>query len=228
MSQSPSLQTTFPNRIAAGKALIGLLQDYADRRDAIVLALPRGGVPVAFAVANALQLDLDLMVVRKLGVPGHEEFALGAIAPGGVEVFNEDVVYHHALDQANIGDIVEREQRELARREQVYRGNRPPPQLKGKVVILMDDGLATGACMKAAIHAVRQQAPLRIVVAVPVAPAETVQALRDEVDDLVCVLTPDWMVSIGYWYQDFSQVSDEQVVELLQCAWQPTTGGTAR
>lgn len=127
MSQSPSLQTTFPNRIAAGKALIGLLQDYADRRDAIVLALPRGGVPVAFAVANALQLDLDLMVVRKLGVPGHEEFALGAIAPGGVEVFNEDVVYHHALDQANIGDIVEREQRELARREQVYRGNRPPP-----------------------------------------------------------------------------------------------------
>jgi predicted phosphoribosyltransferase len=220
MTQSPSLQTTLKDRAAAGRGLVEPLLKYADRPDVIVLALPRGGVPVAYEVATALNVHLDLMLVRKLGVPSHEEYAMGAIASGGIQVLNEDALRAHPIDRASFDAVVARETRELLRREQAYRGNRPPVQLKGRVVILIDDGLATGASMMAAIQAVRKQAPARIVVAVPVAPLETVEALLIDVDEVICPLVPEWMVSIGYWYLNFSQTSDEEVIELLQRAWQ--------
>ena len=220
MTHSPSLQTTLQNRAAAGRGLVEPLRKYADRADVIVLALPRGGVPVAYEVATALNVHLDLMLVRKLGVPSHEEYAMGAIASGGIQILNEDALRAHPIDQASFDAVVARETRELLRREQAYRGNRPPVQLKGRVVILIDDGLATGASMMAAIQAVRKQEPARIVVAVPVAPLETVEALLIDVDEVICPLVPEWMVSIGYWYLNFSQTSDEEVIELLQRAWQ--------
>jgi predicted phosphoribosyltransferase len=231
MTQSPSLQTTLKDRAAAGRGLVEPLLKYADRPDVIVLALPRGGVPVAYEVATALNVHLDLILVRKLGVPSHQEYAMGAIASGGIQILNEDALRAHPIDRASFDAVVARETRELLRREQVYRGNRPPVQLKGRVVILIDDGLATGASMMAAIQAVRKQAPARIVVAVPVAPLETVETLLIDVDEVICPLVPEWMVSIGYWYLNFSQTSDEEVIELLQRAWQResaadgTTGG---
>lgn len=220
MDQSPSLQTTLQNRAAAGRSLVEPLHKYAHRPDVIVLALPRGGVPVAYEIAMALGVRLDLLLVRKLGVPSHPEFAMGAIASGGIQVLNDDALRAHPIDRASFQAVVARETRELARREQVYRGARPPMQIKGQVVILIDDGLATGSSMMAAVRAVRAQAPSRIVVAVPVAPLETVEALRGEVDEVICPLTPEWMISIGYWYRDFSQTSDEAVIDLLQRAWQ--------
>ena len=228
MTQSPSLQTTLKDRAAAGRGLVEPLLKYADRPDVIVLALPRGGVPVAYEVATALNVHLDLMLVRKLGVPSHEEYAMGAIASGGIQILNEDALRAHPSDRASFDAVVARETRELLRREQVYRGNRPPVHIKDRVVILIDDGLATGASMMAAIQAVRKQAPARIVVAVPVAPLETVEALLIDVDEVICPLVPEWMVSIGYWYLNFSQTSDEEVIELLQRAWQrEAAGGTA-
>jgi predicted phosphoribosyltransferase len=220
MSKSPSLQTILRDRADAGRRLVEPLLEYAHRPDVIVLALPRGGVPVAYEVARALDIRLDLMLVRKLGVPTREEFAMGAIASGGIQILNEDALRAHPVDQAHFNAVVTRETQELLRREQVYREGRPPLQLKDQVVILIDDGLATGASMMAAVHAVRAQAPARIVVAVPVAPLETAEALRSEVDELVCPLTPEWMMSIGYWYLDFSQTSDTEVIDLLQRAWQ--------
>ncbi|AZE23580.1 phosphoribosyltransferase [Pseudomonas chlororaphis] len=220
MSKSPSLQTILHDRADAGRRLVEPLLEYAHRPDVIVLALPRGGVPVAYEVARALDIRLDLMLVRKLGVPTREEFAMGAIASGGIQILNEDALRAHPVDQARFNAVVTRETQELLRREQVYREGRPPLQLKDQVVILIDDGLATGASMMAAVHAVRAQAPARIVVAVPVAPLETAEALRSEVDELVCPLTPEWMMSIGYWYLDFSQTSDTEVIDLLQRAWQ--------
>ncbi|QZP32319.1 phosphoribosyltransferase [Pseudomonas sp. DR48] len=220
MTQSPSLQTTLKDRAAAGRGLVEPLLKYANRPDVIVLALPRGGVPVAYEVATALNVHLDLMLVRKLGVPSHEEYAMGAIASGGIQILNEDALRAHPIDRASFDAVVARETRELLRREQLYRGNRPPVQIKDRVVILIDDGLATGASMMAAIQAVRKQTPARIVVAVPVAPLETMETLLIEVDEVICPLVPEWMVSIGYWYLNFSQTSDAQVIELLQRAWQ--------
>ncbi|WP_095192594.1 phosphoribosyltransferase [Pseudomonas sp. Irchel 3A7] len=216
----PSSQTILQNRAAAGRRLVEPLLPYAHRADVIVLALPRGGVPVAYEVAQALEVRLDLMLVRKLGVPSHQEFAMGAIASGGIQILNEQALRVHPIDKAAFDAVVDRETKELKRREQVYRGSRSPLQLKDQVVILIDDGLATGASMLAAIQAVRVHAPSRIVVAVPVAPIETAEALRSEVDELICPLIPEWLMSIGYFYMDFSQTSDKEVMDLLQRAWQ--------
>jgi len=220
MTQSPSLHTTLQDRTEAGRRLVEPLLKYAQRPDVIVLALPRGGVPVAYQVVKALDVRLDLMLVRKLGVPSNPEFAMGAIASGGIQIRNEQALRAHPISPAAFEAVVARETRELQRREQLYRGARPPLQLKGQVVILIDDGLATGASMMAAIRAVRMQAPARIVVAVPVAPLETVEALSFEVDEVICPLMPEWMMSIGYWYLNFPQTPDEEVIDLLQQAWQ--------
>ena len=220
MIQSPAMQTTLANRAEGGRGLVEPLLKYANRPDVIILALPRGGVPVAYEVATALQVRLDLMLVRKLGVPSNPEFAMGAIASGGVQIINDDALRVHPLDRASFEAVVAREAQELSRREKAYRGARPPLRLKDQVVILIDDGLATGSSMMAAVHAVRAQAPSRIVIAVPVAPLETLEALRNEVNEVICSLTPEWMISIGYWYMDFPQTSDEEVIDLLQRAWQ--------
>ncbi|MBV7574410.1 phosphoribosyltransferase [Pseudomonas sp. PDM32] len=217
---SPLSHSILQDRPAAGRRLIESLLPYANRPDVIVLALPRGGVPVAYEVATALKVRLDLILVRKLGVPSHPEYAMGAIASGGVQIRNEEALRVHPIAKSAFDAVVERESRELLRREQVYRGTRPAVQLKDQVAILIDDGLATGASMRAAIQALRVQEPARIVVAVPVAPIETVEALRREVDELVCPLMPEWFTSIGHWYMDFSQTSDAEVIELLRRAWQ--------
>jgi predicted phosphoribosyltransferase len=216
-----SSQTLLRDRVDAGRRLVQPLLPYAHRADVIVLALPRGGVPVAYEVATALGVRLDLMLVRKLGVPSHPEYAMGAIAiaSGGIEIRNEQALRAHPIEKAAFQAVVARETQELSRRERVYRGTRTPVQLKDQVVILVDDGLATGASMLAAVQAVRVQAPARLVVAVPVAPVETVQALRREVDELICPIMPDWFMSIGHWYMDFSQTSDAEVIGLLQRAW---------
>lgn len=220
MNHYPSQQTVLRDRTAAGKSLVEPLLKYAGRADVIVLALPRGGVPVAYEVATALEVRLDLMLVRKLGVPSHQEFAMGAIASGGIQIVNEDALRANYIDQQTLEVVVAREAKELLRRERAYRATRAPIKLQDQVVILVDDGLATGASMMAAVHAVRLQKPSRIVVAVPVAPVETAEALRSEVDELVCPLTLEWMMSIGNWYMNFSQTSDEEVIDLLQRAWQ--------
>ncbi|CAD0264932.1 phosphoribosyltransferase [Pseudomonas veronii] len=220
MSYSPSLQTLWQDRSVAGQSLVEPLLRYARRPDVIILALPRGGVPVAYEVATALQVRLDLIVVRKLGMPSQPEFAMGAIASGGIQIRNEEVLRAHSIDQDSYDAVVARETRELSRREQVYRGTRAPLQLKDQVVILIDDGLATGASMLAAIQAVQVQAPARIVVAVPVAPLDTVETLRCIVNEVICPLIPERMMSIGYWYSNFPQTTDAEVIELLQRAWQ--------
>ena len=205
----------FRDRREAGRLLAAQLGAYAKRPDVLVLALPRGGVPVAAEVASALGAPLDVFVVRKLGVPGHEEYALGAIATGGVRVLNEEVVQALRIPDRVIDALAGREQEELARRERVYRGHRPPPDVRGRTVILVDDGLATGATMHAAIRALRQQQPARIVVAVPTASPETCAELKTEVDDVICATTPDPFYAVGLWYEDFSQTTDEEVRELL-------------
>ncbi len=203
------------DRRTAGKTLANSLQHYAGRDDLVVLALPRGGVPVAAEIARALKAPLDVMLVRKLGLPGHPELAMGAIASGGARVMNEDVVRHSGVSPEAIEAVVDAESRELQRREHAYRGNRPWPDLKGRCVILVDDGLATGATMRAAIEALRTQEPERIVVAVPVAPPETVRELEKIVDELICPLQPESFMAIGQWYGDFHQVPDAEVVKLL-------------
>jgi putative phosphoribosyl transferase len=205
----------FPDRRSAGKILAGQLLEYAGRPDVIVLALPRGGVPVAFEVAGALQAPLDVFIVRKLGVPGHEELAMGAIASGNVRVLNRSVVENLEIPNDVIDAIAEQEHSELQRREMLFREDRPPLQLLGKTVILVDDGLATGSTMRAAIAAVRQQYAARIVVAVPVADAETCAEIRSQVDEVVCALMPDNLGAVGRWYLDFAQTTDEEVRELL-------------
>ena len=205
----------FRDRREAGRLLAAQLGAYAKRPDVLVLALPRGGVPVAAEVASALGAPLDVFVVRKLGVHGHEEYALGAIATGGVRVLNEEVVQALRIPDRVIDALAGREQEELARRERVYRGHRPPPDVRGRTVILVDDGLATGATMHAAIRALRQQQPARIVVAVPTASPETCAELKTEVDDVICATTPDPFYAVGLWYEDFSQTTDEEVRELL-------------
>lgn len=210
--------TRFRDRADAGRQVAARLVHYADRPGLIVLALPRGGVPVALEVARQLDAPLDVFVVRKLGVPGHEELAMGAIATGGARVLNEEVVARLAILPETVDAAVRQEAAEVARRERLYRGDRPPPQLGGRIVILVDDGLATGATMRAAVAAVRQQRPERIVVAVPAAAPETCGVLRTEVDELICVLTPDPFVAVGFWYENFSQIGDDAVRELLERA----------
>ena len=198
---------------------------YADRPDVLVLALPRGGVPVAYEVAERLKAPLDLFLVRKLGVPGHEELAMGAIASGGVRVTNDDVVNYLRIPGEVIDVVAAEEQRELERRERAYRGDRPPPDVRGKTVILVDDGLATGSTMRAAAAALREQGPARIVVAVPVSAPETCGEFRAEVDEIVCAMTPQPFRGVGMWYEDFSQTTDEEVRELLARAAARDDGG---
>lgn len=219
LSRSPAHpQRRFADRATAGRALAALLADYHAARDVVVLALPRGGVPVAFEVARALEAPLDLVLVRKLGTPGQEELAMGAIAEGGVLVLNDEVLSELALSRAEIARVVEAESRELTRRARVYRGEQPPPDLRGQTVILVDDGLATGTTMRAAIAAVRAQAPRWLIVAVPVAAPETLDKLRRQVDELITVEVPDHLYAIGLWYEDFTQTSDEEVCALLRQA----------
>jgi predicted phosphoribosyltransferase len=208
----------FLDRSDAGERLAADLAAYARRPDVVVLGLPRGGVPVAYEVARRLEAPLDVFVVRKLGVPGHEELAFGAIASGGVRVLNQDIVDELELGPAVILDIEVLEREELERREQEYRGERPPLDLRGRVVILVDDGLATGASMRAAVAALRRLGPVRVVVAVPVADASTCEALGEEADEVICAVTPDPFIAVGLWYRDFSQVTDEEVRNLLALA----------
>ncbi len=208
----------YQDRIEAGKRLAAELAEYANRADVLVLALPRGGVPVAFEVAEALHAPLDVFLVRKLGVPGHEELAMGAIATGGVRVINEDVVRYLNIPDEVIETVAMDEQRELERRERAYRDGRAAPDVQGRTVILVDDGLATGSTMRAAAVALRQQQPARIVVAVPVASSQTCDEFRAEVDDIVCAVTPEPFRGVGQWYEDFSQTTDEEVHDLLERA----------
>ncbi|WGV27849.1 phosphoribosyltransferase [Halotia branconii] len=227
----------FQDRTAAGQFLARQLADYANRPDVLVLALPRGGVPVAFEVAKALNANLDVLVVRKLGVPNDKELAMGAlaiaqhfvgttsrhekklpkteIASTGVRVLNQDIVHQLNISDEIINSIVVQEQRELERREQLYRDNRPFPDLQARTVILVDDGLATGATMRAAVMAVRQQQPASIVVAVPVAALETYQELKSKVENIVCAATPNPFYSVGRWYEIFPQTTDDEVRSLL-------------
>lgn len=206
----------FADRADAGRALAAELHGYVGRNDVIILALPRGGVPVASEVARVLDAPLDVFLVRKLGVPGREELAMGAIASGGGLVFNRDVVQLAGLDENQIRPVIERERAELRRRERAYRDDLPPPELDGRVVILVDDGLATGATMRAAIDAIKQQKPARLIVAVPVAPPETCREIAGMVDEVICLLQPEPFLSVGTWYADFSETTDDDVRELLE------------
>jgi len=209
----------FKNRLQAGKQLALALRAYTGRDDAIVLALPRGGVPVGFAVARALGLELDLLLVRKLGLPGHEEFAMGAVGNGGIRVLNPTAIAQHKVSAQALDAACTRELHEIARRERQYRGGRPPPNLRGRTVILVDDGLATGSTMHAAIAVARTQAPARIVVAVPVGAPDSCAALAPLVDQLVCPLQPPLFRAVGQWYQQFGQTGDDEVQDLLALAW---------
>jgi predicted phosphoribosyltransferase len=217
----------FPDRRAAGRALARGLGAYADRTDVIILALPRGGVPVGYELARALSAPLDVFLVRKLGVPGHEELGFGALASGGVRTLNDEVVRGLDIDEATIERVTAKEARELERRDRAYRGDRARPQVAGRVVILVDDGLATGSSMRVAIEAIRGQQPDRIVVAVPVAPPEACREIRDQVDEIVCLMTPEPLTAIGLWYEDFTPTSDDEVREILT-AGQRQTAPTAR
>jgi len=214
----------FRDRAAAGEALAERLGAYAALPDVLVLALPRGGVPVAAAVARTLAAPLDVFLVRKLGVPGHEELAMGAIATGGVRVLNEAVVRNLGIHEATIDAVAAAEGEELARREHAYRDGRPAPDVAGRTVIVVDDGLATGATMRAAVAALRRQGPHRVVVAVPVAASATCAELRAEVDDIVCALTPEPFYAVGLWYDDFAPTTDGEVHDLLADAWRAEDG----
>jgi predicted phosphoribosyltransferase len=205
----------FRDREHAGQVLGERLRSYAGRESLLVLGLPRGGVPVAFEVARILEAPLDVFVVRKLGVPGHEELAMGALASGGVRVLNDDVVAQLGIGDEAIARAAAAETAELERRERAYRGDRGPVEAAGRTVILVDDGLATGSTMRAAANAVRAQGPERLVVAVPVAAAQTCDELRGEVDEVVCALTPDPFAAVGLWYEDFTPTGDDEVRRLL-------------
>ncbi|MFN7085693.1 MAG: phosphoribosyltransferase [Burkholderiales bacterium] len=217
--QAGTVALPISDRQQAGRALAQAMKSYRGRDDLLVLALPRGGVPVACEVAEALHAPVDLMLVRKLGTPGHEELAMGAIASGGIRVLNRDVVYSRQISDEVIERVAEREQRELERREKAYRGHRARPAVEGKCVILVDDGVATGATMRAAIAALRRQKPAKIVVAVPVAPSDTVEILRSEADEVVCLATPEPFWAIGQWYVEFPQLTDDDVRERLARSW---------
>jgi putative phosphoribosyl transferase len=210
------MNQAFANRREAGAELASKLHQYAGRNDVVVLALPRGGVPVAFEAAEALEAPLDIFLVRKLGVPGRPELAMGAIASGGVRVLNDEVVRWYGIPPAAIDAVARQEQAELERREREYRRGRPLVALGGRTVILVDDGLATGSTMKAAVRAVRQHAPARVVVAVPVGAQATCDEIGDLTDETVCARMPTPFSAVGQWYRDFSQTTDEEVRELLE------------
>jgi putative phosphoribosyl transferase len=208
----------FRNRVDAGRQLAASLRDYAGRPDVVVLALPRGGVPVAFQVALALAAPLDVYLVRKLGVPGHSELAMGAIATGNVEVLSEDLIRDLGISQTVVRQVAQRERLELERRDRLFRGDLQPPVVRDRTVILVDDGLATGSTMEAAIIALRQHAPAHIVVAVPVGASETCARLGRIADRVVCLATPEPFDAVGTWYEEFSQTRDDEVVRLLASA----------
>lgn len=215
------MKTRFRNRTEAGQLLARKLQStYANRSDVLVLGLPRGGVPVAFEVAKVLNAPLDICLVRKLGVPGHEELAMGAIATGEVVVLNQSVVHSLGISQKAIEQMTERERLELNRRDHAYRGSRPVLDFSQRTIILIDDGIATGSTLRAAISTIKQQQPDRIVVAVPVAPPSVCNELKTEVDDVVCLVTPEELYSISLWYEDFAPTTDEEVRHLLALAVQ--------
>jgi putative phosphoribosyl transferase len=211
--------TRFADRREAGAALAGDLRMYRGRTDLVVLALPRGGVPVAYEVARSLNAPLDVLIVRKLGAPGHPEFAIGAIASGGIRVLDRDSIAANAISERALAAVVQRETAEVVRRERVYRDNRPPVAIKGQVVIVVDDGLATGATMHAAVLALRQQRPAGIVVAVPVGSRQACEMLGEVADQVICALTPEPFAAVGLWYEDFSETTDDEVRQLLA---QPT------
>lgn len=212
----------FANRIVAGRLLAKKLIAYSDRPDVVVLALPRGGVPVAYEVARALNAPLDVFLVRKLGVPGYEELAMGAIASGNVRVLNNDVVDYLGISNDLIDEVAAREQRELERRERLYRGSSPPVTVSGRTVIIVDDGLATGSTMRAAVNALKDRGPDKVIVAAPVAARETCESFNKDVDSTcVCVMSPEPFRGVGLWYRDFSQTSDEEVCYLLKHAKEP-------
>lgn len=205
----------FHDRSDAGRQLSSQLTSYAGRTDVIVLGLPRGGIPVAHEVASRLGAPLDAWLVRKLGVPHHPELAMGAIATGGIEVLSHEIIRDLGIPREHVEQVAVRERRELERRDTLYRGNRDPAVVRDRTVILVDDGLATGATMEAAIAALRHQAPARIVVAVPVGPRDTCQRLRRMADEVVCVSMPEPFEGVGLWYEHFTQTSDDEVVRLL-------------
>lgn len=205
----------FRDRAAAGRKLAAQLLLYAKRADVLVLGLPRGGVPVAYEVAKALQAPLDVLLARKLGVPSQEELAMGAIASGGIRVLNEELVQALGIPVEVIEAITAREQQELLRREHLYRGDRPAPELHNRIILLIDDGMATGATMRAATLVVRSQQPAWLIVAIPVAPALVCEVLRAEADEVICLLTPDSFLGVGAWYQHFPQITDKQVCAFL-------------
>jgi len=206
----------FQDRTDAGRTLAKKLSHYVDRKDIVVLGMPRGGVPVAFEVAQSLRVSLDVFIVRKLGVPGQEELAMGAIASGGIRVLNDVVIRSKRISEAVIDAVTERERIELDRRELAYRGHRAAPIVRGKTVILVDDGIATGSTMLAAVAALKQQPPVRIVVAAPAAPVESCDELQQVVDELVVIVRPDPFYSVGQSYEIFGQISDEEVQKLLR------------
>lgn len=212
------MDVPFRDRVEAGQALAEALQAYRGREDVLVLGLPRGGVPVAYEVATALGAPLDIVLVHKLGTPGQEELAMGAISSGGIRVLNEYVVEHLGIDEATVEAAAEKELVELNRRERAFRGDRPAPPVAGRCVILVDDGLATGSTMKAAVQAISQLGPAEVVVAVPVAPPETVAEFRRLVHRVVCLAAPEHFLSISRWYQSFPQTPDSQVRDLLERA----------
>lgn len=216
----------FADRAEAGRLLAGELARFAQGGNLLLLALPRGGVPVAAVVAEALGLSFDLLIVRKLGVPGHEEYAMGAIAAGGVMVLDHRVVAQLGIELEEVERVIQRETRELARREELYRGSRPPPEVAGRTVIVVDDGIATGSTMSAAIELLRKRKAGHIVVAVPVAPQDTIRRLRREADEVIVLLEPADFIAVGRWYEDFSQTSDEDVRRLMagQQSWMTSLG----
>jgi putative phosphoribosyl transferase len=210
-----TIETRFCNRSEAGKLLASQLTQYANRPDVLVLGIPRGGVPVAFEVATALNTPLDICLVRKLGVPGNQELAMGAIAAGGFQVLNEELLDWLRISGHTIAEVAALELQELQRHDRIYRGDRSPPQIRDRIVILVDDGLATGSMMRAAIGVLKPQQPQRIIIAVPVAPLDTCDRLRTEIDEVVCLMTPEQFCGIGLWYEDFAPTTDDEVCELL-------------
>lgn len=206
----------FIDRSQAGVILAKYLKDFANKLNVIILALPRGGVPVAYEVAKALMVPLDVFIVRKLGLPGHEELAMGAIASGGTVFFNEPLMTQLNLDRLALQTVIEKEREELERREHLYRGNNPFPNLKEKIIILVDDGIATGSTIKAAIEALRHHQPKSIIIAVPVAAYSTCKEITPLVEQIVCPLEPTNFYAVGLWYENFSQTSDNEVIELLK------------
>jgi putative phosphoribosyl transferase len=208
----------FQDRAEAGHILAQNLSSYKDKPNVLVLGLPRGGVPVAYEVARELNAPLDVFIVRKLGVPGHEELAMGAIATGGIRILNDSVIQHLGITSAVVDTAVAREEQELQRRERLYRGERPPPVIKGRTVIIVDDGLATGSSMRAAVAALRQQQPSGLIIAVPTAPVETYMELRRMADEIVCPMRPEPFYAVGASYVDFRQTTDQEVRDIISRA----------